>query len=175
MSVTMQFDRDLDTVWTQLQDPDFRVERSLALGELSADCEIEDFGDSLTVAMQREVTRELPSVLAKVFNPKQTMNFTEGRRLARQYANYHQGPAGGDFSGDVPAACRRGLRVSGAPPLQGENPVSGWQGRKVCVVSDGRWRCCRAEIPERIPGLARPRAGDAVAAPPASPQVPAIA
>lgn len=77
MSVTMQFDRDLDTVWAQLQDPDFRVERSLALGELSADCEIEDFGDSLTVAMEREVTRDLPSVLAKVFNPKQTLNFTE--------------------------------------------------------------------------------------------------
>lgn len=77
MSVTMQFDQDLDTVWARLQDPDFRVERSLALGELSADCEIEDFGDSLTVAMEREVSRELPSVLAKVFNPKQTLNFQE--------------------------------------------------------------------------------------------------
>lgn len=77
MTVSLQFDQDLDTVWERLQDPDFRVERSLALGELSADCEIEDNGDSLTVKMTREVTRELPSVLAKVFNPKQTLNFVE--------------------------------------------------------------------------------------------------
>ncbi len=77
MSVSLQFEQDLETVWTRLLDPDFRVERSLALGELSADCEIEDHGDRVTVTMQREVTRELPSVLAKVFNPKQTLNFQE--------------------------------------------------------------------------------------------------
>lgn len=77
MSVKMQFDQDLETVWETLQDPDFRVERSLAMGELSADCEIEDFGDRVTVAMTREVTRELPSVLAKVFNPKQNLNYKE--------------------------------------------------------------------------------------------------
>jgi len=77
MTVSLQFEQDLETVWNRLQDPDFRVERSLALGELSADCEIEDHGDTLTVYMTREVTRELPSVLAKVFNPKQTLKFVE--------------------------------------------------------------------------------------------------
>ncbi|WP_372863818.1 DUF2505 domain-containing protein [Spongiibacter sp.] len=77
MSVSQQFEQDLETVWTRLLDADFRVERSLALGELSASCEIEDSGDRVTVAMSREVTRELPSVLAKVFNPKQTLKFRE--------------------------------------------------------------------------------------------------
>ncbi len=77
MAVKCQFDCGIDEVWALLCDPDFRVERSIALGELSSECDIEESGEQVTVKMNREVVRELPSVLAKVFNPQQSLVFTE--------------------------------------------------------------------------------------------------
>ncbi|MEH6593799.1 MAG: DUF2505 domain-containing protein, partial [Halioglobus sp.] len=55
----------------------FLVDRSLALGELSAECEVEE-SDSLTlVSLTREVSRDLPKILAKVFDSVQVMDMTE--------------------------------------------------------------------------------------------------
>ena len=54
------------------------VERSIAIGELSADCEIEDDGTTTTIRMNREVERDdLPKFIAKLFNPVQTLKVTE--------------------------------------------------------------------------------------------------
>ncbi|WP_269619324.1 DUF2505 domain-containing protein [Zhongshania sp. BJYM1] len=80
MSVTCKFNKNIEEVWAVLCDPDFRVERSVALGELSAECDIEEDGSTVKVHMVREVVRELPSVLAKIFNPKQTLEFVENWR-----------------------------------------------------------------------------------------------
>lgn len=77
MTLAFSFDQDINTVVEKLFDPDFRVDRSVALGDLSADCEIDGSEHAPTVLMNREVLRDLPSVLAKVFNPKQTLRFTE--------------------------------------------------------------------------------------------------
>ena len=77
MAVKCQFDCGIDTVWALLCDPDFRVERSIALGELSAECDIEESDEQVVVKMEREVIRELPSVLAKVFNAQQSLVFIE--------------------------------------------------------------------------------------------------
>ncbi|WP_373089000.1 DUF2505 domain-containing protein [Zhongshania sp.] len=77
MAVRCQFDRSIDEVWALLCDPDFRVERSIALGELSAECDVEERGEQVTVKMSREVVRELPSVLARVFNSQQSLVFVE--------------------------------------------------------------------------------------------------
>ncbi|WP_373084445.1 DUF2505 domain-containing protein [Zhongshania sp.] len=77
MAVKCQFDCSIDQVWGLLCDPDFRVERSIALGELSAECDVEESDKQVTVKMNREVVRELPSVLARVFNPQQTLAFIE--------------------------------------------------------------------------------------------------
>jgi len=77
MAVTCKFSKSVDEVWAVLCDPDFRVDRSIALGELSAECDIEEDGDTVKIHMVREVVRELPSVLAKIFNPKQTLEFVE--------------------------------------------------------------------------------------------------
>lgn len=77
MSSRFEFTQDPETVYLLLTDPQFLVDRSLALGELSADCEVEEDDDSATVTMTREVKRDLPSFLAKLFNPVQTMNMTE--------------------------------------------------------------------------------------------------
>lgn len=77
MALSVAFDDEVETVFNLMTDPDFLVERSTALGELSADCEVEDFDDETIVSMTRQVRRELPSVLAKMFNPVQTMQMKE--------------------------------------------------------------------------------------------------
>ncbi len=66
-----------DEVFEKLTDPDFLTDRSLAIGELSASCEVEDYGDKVVIKMERVVNRELPSVLASMFNSKQTMRLEE--------------------------------------------------------------------------------------------------
>ena len=83
MAVTCKFSKSVDEVWAVLCDPDFRVDRSIALGELSAECDIEEDGDTVKIHMVREVVRELPSVLAKIFNPKQTLEFVETWRSVK--------------------------------------------------------------------------------------------
>jgi hypothetical protein len=77
MTVTCKFTKSVDEVWAVLCDPDFRVERSAALGELTAECDVEEDGKTVKVHMVREVIRELPSVLAKIFNAKQVLEFVE--------------------------------------------------------------------------------------------------
>ena len=77
MSLEFTFSHSVDDVFELFCDPDFLVERSMALGELSADAEIEDEGSKVTITMRREVTRDLPKMLAKVFDPKQVLNMTE--------------------------------------------------------------------------------------------------
>ncbi|MDF1690940.1 MAG: DUF2505 domain-containing protein [Zhongshania sp.] len=77
MAVKCQFDCEVDEVWALLCDPDFRVERCVALGELSADCDVDEGDEQVTVRMHREVVRDLPSVLARIFNAKQTLDFVE--------------------------------------------------------------------------------------------------
>ncbi|MBD2858996.1 DUF2505 domain-containing protein [Spongiibacter sp. KMU-158] len=77
MSVRFTFNHDIDTVAEKLFDPDFRVDRAIGLGEHSADCEMEGDEDSVSMVMNRELERELPAILAKVFNARQTMRFEE--------------------------------------------------------------------------------------------------
>lgn len=77
MSFEFTFSHSVDDVFDLFCDPDFLVERSIALGELSADAEIEDDGSKVTIIMRREVVRDLPKVLAKVFDSKQVLNLTE--------------------------------------------------------------------------------------------------
>ncbi|TNF36711.1 MAG: DUF2505 domain-containing protein [Gammaproteobacteria bacterium] len=77
MSHRFEFSHDVETVYSLMTDPQFLVDRSLALGELSADCEVEEDDESATVTMSREVKRDLPAFLAKLFNPVQSMHMTE--------------------------------------------------------------------------------------------------
>ncbi len=77
MSLEFTFSHSPQDVFELFCDPDFLVDRSMALGELSADAEIEEDGSTVTIAMRREVTRDLPKVLAKVFDPKQILNMKE--------------------------------------------------------------------------------------------------
>lgn len=77
MSVRHEFDSDVDTVYETLSDPQFLVDRSLALGELSAECEVEEGDGVTTIRLEREVSRDLPKVLAKLFDSVQVMDMTE--------------------------------------------------------------------------------------------------
>lgn len=78
MGMTFQISHDIETVFELLTDPDFLVERSIAIGELSADCEIEDDGETTTIKMTREVERDdLPKFIAKLFSTVQTLELTE--------------------------------------------------------------------------------------------------
>ncbi len=76
-SLACQFEHDVETVFELMTDPDFLVDRSLDLGDLGAECEVEDDGDKTIVRMTREIERDLPSLLAKVISGKQTMELEE--------------------------------------------------------------------------------------------------
>lgn len=78
MDLEYKFSHSADDVFDLFCDPDFLVDRSMALGEVSADAEIdEDDKGKVIVTMRREVKRDLPAFLAKIFNPQQVINLKE--------------------------------------------------------------------------------------------------
>ena len=82
MSLEFTFNHPAEEVFELFCDPDFLVERSMALGEISADAEIEEDDTGLVViSMQREVKQDLPAFLAKLFKPQQTITMRDEWRL----------------------------------------------------------------------------------------------
>jgi len=78
MSVNYEFEHDVQTVYETLTEPQFLVDRCSALGELSAECDVEEADDgTTTVKICREIKRDLPRVLSRVFDPVQVMDMTE--------------------------------------------------------------------------------------------------
>ena len=78
MSLDYKVAHPINDVFELLTDPDFLVERSIGIGENSADCEIEEDEDGkVYVSMNRAVTRELPSFLAKLFSAEQNVAMKE--------------------------------------------------------------------------------------------------
>lgn len=77
VSLEFSLPASIETVFDRLTDPDYLVERSLELGELSADCEVEESGKEVVITMRREVERKLPAVLARLFSPRQTVELVE--------------------------------------------------------------------------------------------------
>lgn len=78
MSLKFTFSHSVDDVFDLFCDPDFLVERSMALGEISADAEMEeDDNGKIVISMRREVKQDLPAFLAKMFNPQQVITMKE--------------------------------------------------------------------------------------------------
>ena len=77
MTVHAEFEHNVQAVYDALTTPEFLVDRSLALRELSAECEVEKGEECTTITMVREVRRDLPGILAKLFDPVQVMDMTE--------------------------------------------------------------------------------------------------
>ncbi len=86
MGLSYTFNHSTEEVFELFTDPDFLADRALALGELSAEVEIEDAGNQVTITMRREVVRDLPKFLAKLFDPKQVLHVTETwQKVGDQY------------------------------------------------------------------------------------------
>ena len=77
MAVSFDFDCEPGRVYELLTDPEFLVDRCLDLGELSAECEVTEEDGLTTIELTREVSRDLPKVLAKLFDSVQMMDMTE--------------------------------------------------------------------------------------------------
>jgi hypothetical protein len=77
MTVHADFEHEAQAVYAALIDPQYLVDRNLALGELSAECEVEQDGDCATIKAVREVRRKLPGVLARIFDADSTLDMTE--------------------------------------------------------------------------------------------------
>ncbi|MCL4746388.1 MAG: DUF2505 family protein [Burkholderiaceae bacterium] len=72
-----KFSAPIETVYAALTDPKFLEERCLELGEISASCKVKKSAGGHTVTMKRQVKRELPGFLSKLFNPVQTIVIEE--------------------------------------------------------------------------------------------------
>jgi hypothetical protein len=77
MAVTHDFDCEPSRIYELLTDPEFLVDRCLAMGELSAECEVLEEEGLTTIELTREVSRDLPKVLAKLFDSVQMMDMKE--------------------------------------------------------------------------------------------------
>ncbi len=127
MAVSQEFQTDVDTIYQLLTDPEFLVERSGALGEEHCECEVEEYEDETVITLERRVKRELPSFLAKMFNPVQTLKMKETWR-----------PSGDSWEGDLE------IQVAGQPVvIRGEFTLK--SSKKGCVYSVSH--SCKAKIP----------------------------
>lgn len=77
MSMFYEFDHSAESVFGLLTDPQFLVDRCLALGELEANCEVEGQGDSTEVSMTRKIERKLPGFLKNIMDSVQTIHLLE--------------------------------------------------------------------------------------------------
>lgn len=77
MALEFSLPASVEAVFERLTDPDYLVERSLALGELDADCTVEEDGAAVLITMRRQIERKLPAVLARLFSPRQTIELVE--------------------------------------------------------------------------------------------------
>lgn len=77
MSIQYKFTADTETVFNKLTDPDFLVQRCVALGEKDIQCDVECDGRKTTVVLARTIKRDLPAVLAKMFGAENRMVMTE--------------------------------------------------------------------------------------------------
>ncbi len=77
MTVKFDFNHALEEVFGALTDPDFLVERCIAMGELSAECDLEEDDEGLTLTLVREIQRDMPRALARVFGASQVTDMSE--------------------------------------------------------------------------------------------------
>lgn len=77
MTARYVFKANAGTVFDLLTDPDFLVQRCVALGEKNIQCDVEMEGRKTRVVLARTIKRDLPAVLAKLFGSENRMIMTE--------------------------------------------------------------------------------------------------
>jgi len=88
MAVSRRFEAAADTVAALMTDPDFIVDRCLAIGELSAECHAEEDEDSVTLHTTRVAHQDLPGFLTKLVGEEQTVTVHE---VWQRVADGHKG------------------------------------------------------------------------------------
>ncbi len=77
MTAVYCFNADANLIFDKLTDPDFLVQRCVALGEKNIQCDVEMEGRKTRVVLARTIKRDLPAVLAKLFGAENRMKMTE--------------------------------------------------------------------------------------------------
>lgn len=77
MTVQFDFEHSVDVVRKALTDAEFLIKRNLALGEISAEYDVDAKSKGASITAVREVRRTLPGVLAKLFDPVSVMDMAE--------------------------------------------------------------------------------------------------
>lgn len=77
MTIHADYELPVKPIFEAMTDPNFLIDRNLALGEISSECEAEQSSGKIVISAVREVRRDLPGALAKLFNPVNVMDMTE--------------------------------------------------------------------------------------------------
>lgn len=77
MSMHYKFNADAKTVFEHLSSAEFLKSRCETLGEIKVDCQVSESNGKTKVVLDRTIRRDLPRVLAKMFNPENRTVMTE--------------------------------------------------------------------------------------------------
>ncbi len=77
MAISYEFDVSADALFTKMTDPEFLKLRCEELGEIKVKASAEEDGDKKTVVLDRTIRRDLPKILAKMFNAENRTIMTE--------------------------------------------------------------------------------------------------
>lgn len=77
MTIKYQFPVDAKTIFEHLTSTDFLKKRCEIQGEIKVDCKVSEKKGVTTVVLDRTIRRDLPSILAKMFNPENRTIMTE--------------------------------------------------------------------------------------------------
>ncbi|HRF88406.1 MAG: DUF2505 domain-containing protein [Cellvibrionales bacterium] len=77
MSITHHFSQDADAVFAAMTNSDWLIQRCSDLGEKNIACTVEEKGRKTAVQLTRTVKRDLPKVLAAMFNAENTLRMNE--------------------------------------------------------------------------------------------------
>ena len=77
MTIQVDFEHGVKAVHDAMTDPKYLIDRNLALGEISAEYDVAEENDGTTITAVRELRRDLPGLLAKLFDSVSIMDLTE--------------------------------------------------------------------------------------------------
>lgn len=77
MTIKYQFSADAKTVYEHLTSPEFLKSRCEELGEIKVSSKVVEKNGVKTLTLDRTIRRDLPAILAKMFNPENRTVMTE--------------------------------------------------------------------------------------------------
>lgn len=77
MSISHHFPHDADVIFTAMTNSEWLIQRCTDMGEKNIACSVAENGRKTTVQLTRTVKRDLPKVLAAMFNAENTLRMNE--------------------------------------------------------------------------------------------------